>query len=277
MGQLTFSYNRFADLFYYLLAHVRIDNAADVYDPEYTGRMAETLGTAPEIPDELAEYYRANFDRLAVISFFPLIVGSAEECRGALAYSGMVAEEDMKAFGLPVLEICDRAAERFYPWWEQSLKDTESWAGTVRGQFCALKDRFGSFFDRPDEELRVIFSFSLRRNGRAFGSPGVRTVYLTFPETEEELTGCFFQFLHECTHAVTDPLMNGEIRMADGSHDAAEYQVMCFDEYLVEALCPDLLEAYREWIGREDLELAHRGLGEAGDRRMKEIAGGYAK
>ena len=237
MGQLTFSYNRFADLFYYLLAHVRIDNAADVYDPEYTGRMAETLGTAPEIPDELAEYYRANFDRLAVISFFPLI----------------------------------------YPWWEQRLKDTESWAGTVRGQFCALKDRFGSFFDRPDEELRVIFSFSLRRNGRAFGSPGVRTVYLTFPETEEELTGCFFQFLHECTHAVTDPLMNGEIRMADGSHDVAEYQVMCFDEYLVEALCPDLLEAYREWIGREDLELAHRGLGEAGDRRMKEIAGGYAK
>ena len=233
MGQLTFSYNRFADLFYYLLAHVRIDNAADVYDPEYTGRMAETLGTAPEIPDELAEYYRANFDRLAVISFFPLIVGSTEECRGALAYSGMVAG--------------------------------------------ALKDRFGSFFARPDEELRVIFSFSLRRNGRAFGSPGVRTVYLTFPETEQELTGCFFQFLHECTHAVTDPLMNGEIRMADGSHDVAEYQVMCFDEYLVEALCPDLLEAYREWIGREDLELAHRGLGEAGDRRMKEIAGGYAK
>ena len=102
-------------------------------------------------------------------------------------------------------------------------------------------------------------------------------MYLTFPETEEELTGCFFQFLHECTHAVTDPLMNGEIRMADGSHDVAEYQVMCFDEYLVEALCPDLLEAYREWIGREDLELAHRGLGEAGDRRMKEIAGGYAE
>ena len=46
MGQLTFSYNRCADLFYYLLAHVRIDNAADVYDPDYTGRMAKTLGTA---------------------------------------------------------------------------------------------------------------------------------------------------------------------------------------------------------------------------------------
>ena len=76
--------------------------------------------------------------------------------------------------------------------------------------------------------------------------------------------------MHECTHSVTDPLMNRQIQMADGSHDIAEYQVLVFDEYLLDALYPEMTETYREWIGQEYLDYAHKALGEAGEARLKE-------
>ena len=82
--------------------------------------------------------------------------------------------------------------------------------------------------------------------------------------------GCFLQFLHECTHGVTDPLMNRNILMADGSHDISEYQVLCFDEYLIEALAPDMAEIYRVWISREYLDYSHEQLGAEGEQRMKD-------
>ena len=119
-------------------------------------------------------------------------------------------------------------------------------------------------------DTKVLFSYSLRKNGRAVNLQNALVVYLTWPEKEEDLTGCFLQFLHECTHSVTDPMMSGDIRMEDGSHDIAEYQVLCFDEYLIEALCPDLSGAYRDWIGEENLEVSRKALGEAGENRLKE-------
>ena len=47
----------------------------------------------------------------------------------------------------------------------------------------------------------------------------VYSVYLPFPEADEEILPCFLQFLHECTHVLTDPLIESEILMADGSHE----------------------------------------------------------
>ena len=84
------------------------------------------------------------------------------------------------------------------------------------------------------------------------------------------IAGCFLQYLHECTHGVTDPLMNRSILMADGSHDIAEYQVLVFDEYLLDALYPEMTETYREWIGQEYLDYSHKALGEEGEERLRE-------
>ena len=58
--------------------------------------------------------------------------------------------------------------------------------------------------------------------------------------------------------------------MADGSHAVSEYQVLCFDEYLIGALAPDLAGTYQDWIGREYLEYAHEQLGAEGEQRMKD-------
>ena len=265
-----FLYNPFADLFYYLLAHMPIDCAADVSDPGYTAEMAGCLGVYPGIPQRLISYYQEHFDRLAVINFMALAAENPGQFREMLAGCGMLTDKDMKDFIDPLIEICDRVSGTFYQWWKEHHTETAQQAEKVYTRFRALADRFGGFFKGLGMDTKVLFSYSLRKNGRAFNQQNAMVVYLTYPEKEEELTGCFLQFLHECTHSVTDPMISGDIRMEDGSHDIAEYQVLCFDEYLIEALCPDLSGAYRDWIGEENLEVSRKMLGETGENRLKE-------
>jgi len=265
-----FLYNPFADLFYYLLAHMPIDCAADVSDPGYTAEMAGCLGVYPGIPQRLISYYQEHFDRLAVINFMALAAENPGQFREMLAGCGMLTDKDMKDFIDSLIEICDRVSGTFYQWWKEHHTETAQQAEKVYTRFRALADRFGGFFKGLGMDTKVLFSYSLRKNGRAFNQQNAMVVYLTYPEKEEELTGCFLQFLHECTHSVTDPMISGDIRMEDGSHDIAEYQVLCFDEYLIKALCPDLSGAYRDWIGEENLEVSRKALGEAGENRLKE-------
>lgn len=265
-----FLYNPFADLFYYLLAHMPIDCAADVSDPGYTAEMAGCLGVYPGIPQRLISYYQEHFDRLAVINFMALVAENPGQFREMLAGCGMLTDKDMKDFIDPLIEICDRVSGTFYQWWKEHHTETAQQAEKVYTRFRALADRFGGFFKGLGMDTKVLFSYSLRKNGRAVNLQNALVVYLTWPEKEEDLTGCFLQFLHECTHSVTDPMMSGDIRMEDGSHDIAEYQVLCFDEYLIEALCPDLSGAYRDWIGEENLEVSRKMLGETGENRLKE-------
>ena len=268
-----FLYNPFADLFYYLLAHMPIDCAADVSDPGYTAEMAGCLGVYPGIPQRLISYYQEHFDRLAVINFMALAAENPGQFREMLAGCGMLTDKDMKDFIDPLIEICDRVSGTFYQWWKEHHTETAQQAEKVYTRFRALADRFGGFFKGLGMDTKILFSYSLRKNGRAFNQQNAMVVYLTYPEKEEDLTGCFLQFLHECTHSVTDPMISGDIRMEDGSHDIAEYQVLCFDEYLIEALCPDLSGAYRDWIGEENLEVSRRTLGEAGENRLRERLG----
>lgn len=268
---LEFGYNRFSDLFYYLLAHMPVNCAADVSDPEYARRMAECLGTSPEIPDRLLKYYEEHFDRVAIINFMPLIVSSAEECRNMLACCGQLSEEDLRVFADPLMDICEQASAAFYPWWDRHHAAVAKRAEEVYRYFSLQKERFGSFWSRPGAQTKVLFSYSLRKNGRAFNNGDIQTVYLSFPEDDEDLPGCFFQFLHECTHRLTDPLLNQMIQMADGSHDMAEYQVLVYDEYLIHRLCPDMSRAYRSWIGDEYLNYAHEQLGREGEKRVSAL------
>ena len=268
--QTEFRYNRFADLFYYLLAHMPIDYAADVSDPGYTAEMAGCLGVYPGIPQRLINYYQDNFDRLAVINFMSLAAENPGQFREMLAGCGMLTDKDMTYFVDPLIEICDRVSGTFYQWWKDHHTETAQQAEKVYNRFRALTDRFSSFFADLGMDTQVLFSYSLRKNGRAFNQQNTLVVYLTYPEKPEDITHCFLQFLHECTHSVTDPMMSGDIRMEDGSHDIAEYQVLCFDEYLIEALCPDLSGAYRDWIGEENLEVSRKMLGETGENRLKE-------
>ena len=46
--------------------------------------------------------------------------------------------------------------------------------------------------------------------------------------------------------------------------------MLCFDEYLIETLAPDMAEIYRAWISREYLDYSHEQLGAEGEQRLKD-------
>ena len=46
--------------------------------------------------------------------------------------------------------------------------------------------------------------------------------------------------------------------------------MLVFDEYLLDALYPEMTETYREWIGQEYLDYSHKALGEEGEERLRE-------
>lgn len=274
-GRPCFDYNRFADLFYHLLAHMPVNNAADEFDSAYTAKMKEILGVSPAIPQSVVDYYGAHFDRVMLVNFIPLLVPDAQSFKSALVSCGKLTDEDMTAFVDPLIEIGDRMADTFYPWWEtHHAGEMAQRAKTVYARFRELAECFSGFFDNLGLKATVLFSHTLRHNGRACHQNGWWIVYLTFPERNEDITGCFLQYLHECTHLVTDPMTEREIRMSDGSHDIAECRVVCFDEYLIEALCPKLSGAYREWMKPETLNAAHQILGEEEETRIRECLNG---
>jgi hypothetical protein len=270
---LDFGYNRFADLYYYLLAHVPLDNAADVYDPEFAAEMAGSLGIHPLIPQRVTDYYRSHFDRVAISCFMPLVTDNTRHCREALAACGRLTDENMESFVDPMMEVCERVADPFYAWWEETHREAAQRKQKVYDCFNTLAGKFRPFLEHMGGGQKILFSYTLRRNGRAFRQPGGVTVYLKFPEEDKEIAGCFLQFLHECTHGVTDPLLDRMILMEDGSHDLSEYQVLVFDDFLVRNLYPELLDVYRKWIGEDLLSESFRVLGDEGSARMEKLAG----
>ena len=161
--QTEFRYNRFADLYYYLLAHMPIDCAADVSDPEYTAEMAGKLGIFPGIPPKLTEYYEENFDRLAITGFIPLAVKNTQQFREALVSCGQLTDRDMEAFVDPMIEICDRVSDRFYEWWTAHHEEVAPQTDKVYDRFRTLTDRVGAFFNNLEMKPSVLFSYSLRK------------------------------------------------------------------------------------------------------------------
>ena len=51
----------------------------------------------------------------------------------------------------------------------------------------------------------------------------------------------------------------------------SEHQALCFDEYLIAELCPDLREAYEKKFGEENLLLAKRALGAVGEAKIRKL------
>ena len=269
--ELKIIYQRYADLVYHVLAHIPLDNAADEYDAEYVRTMKEQLGRSPAIPKKAAEWYREHFDRVCLIGFMPFVTGGTEECLAALRGSGMMDEADMEHFALPFFRAVEEEKDAYYAWWEKKQAETEDRKPGAEKGLREFIRRFDGFFGHYDR-ITVILSHSLQRNGRMFMNPGGAFLYLKFPGNEAGMEDIRLQLLHECTHPLTDPKLGNDIRMDDGSHDLAEYQVFLYDEFLIERKAPELLERYRDWIGREWLEEARRALTPERTAMLKEMA-----
>lgn len=262
---IEYTFNMHADLLYYLLVHMKVENASDTFDEDYITKMKQLLNASPCISDKMIQYYNANFERLAMINFFPLMAGDIAELTGMIRMLYGMSDEDKAEFINPFCALIEEWEKPYSCYWKMyndSIKDEKS--KIINLLNCMVMD-FSLFFDdifgRLNVKLNVVFSHSLRKNGRATKYGDKYIVMLTFPDETHTTEEIFFQLIHECTHAITDPLIQG-IRMDDGTHDIAEYQVILFDLWLMEKLNHIYAEKYTQWISKEVLDECYRNLSE---------------
>lgn len=252
-----------ADLTYFLLAHIKVKNAADTYDEDYIANMSNLLNGKPVITEKMTDYYNENFDRLAAINFVPLLTKDKNELVNMFNNLWGINDEDKEEFITPFCVLLDEWEQPYTNYWKKYVDSLEDKKIEVFNSFDQQISKFSSFFDRIYQttklNLRIVFSHSLKKNGRAFSNEGMFYVMLPFPDETHLEEEVFFQLIHECTHLMTDPLIPS-IRMDDGSHDTSEYQVLLFDLWLFEKFDAAYAEKYTSWIPKEILDECYNNL-----------------
>jgi hypothetical protein len=243
------------DLVFHALAHMKVDNASNLYNADYAASMSkqkQTEGFAYDISSALSEiccYYNANFERLGMINFLPFYCTDYNDMKNRfMQYKGFT-QQDMDNFIKPFNKILDNEAEFFFPWWEKQDTENEARKNELTDRINADFEPFTPVFDYYMKLPQIFLSYTLTANGRGFGGfPEYFTALAAFPKTGAKTNFVFYTLLHEITHQFTDSLIKSNISMRDGSHDLSENIVMLTDYYLIEALNPARLDDYFKWI-----------------------------
>ena len=266
----------YTDLIFHIFAHMKVNNASDTYDEAYVANMEKELSRKTVIPESVTAYYCANFERLAFVNFLPYFMArSVDEVCYMIGQVGMATEEDAEKFIQPFCDVIRELSADYAKYWEKKAKDNqESYEGLKaylsEQTLVTMKRFFESLRGMTNTKLKLLISESLRCNGRATIMGDTCIVTLPMPSERYSKQQIFMQLVHECTHMMTDPLIKS-IRMDDGSHDIAEYQVMLFDLWLFERDSEELRDAYVKWISQEVLEECEKSLSDERKNKMKEI------
>lgn len=261
---MDISKNVYTDLFFHIFAHIKVNNASDIYDEKYIENIEKNICTKTVIPDGFTEYYCDNFERLAFVNFMPFfMVKNVDEMIHMISHTGMTTEEDNDRFIVPLCNIIKDISGPYTEYWNRIYRDREASFAELQNYFDSQATRLNYFFKNVHQatnvQLKVIISESLRCNGRATKMGDMCIVTLPVQSELYSQQQLFMQLVHECTHMMTDPLLDS-IRMDDGSHDIAEYQVLLFDLWLFQREGSDLCDAYVKWLSQEMLDESETGI-----------------
>jgi hypothetical protein len=252
---MTIKFSKAFDLVFHALAHMKVENASNLYSSDYAANMSKQKqkeGFAYNISSALSEishYYNANFDRLGMINFLPFYCTDYEDMKHCFMQHKGFTQQDMDNFIKPFINILDSESEFFFPWWDKHDTENEAGKNELTSRIIADFVPYTPVFDYYKKSLQIFLSYTLTANGRGFGGfPEYFTALAPFPKTDAETNSVFFTLLHEITHQFTDSLVKSGISMQDGSHNLSESIVMLTDYYLIEALNPTKLNDYFKWI-----------------------------
>ena len=266
--------SKYTDIIFHIFAHMKINNASDIYDEAYVESIEKESGIRTVIPEGITEYYCTHFERLAVINFMPyFMVRNTEELLYMLRHTGMTTEKDNDQFIDPFCRIVKELSEDYSNYWERrkkaQTKSFEALQTYIHEQSIVMKHFFDNLFETGNMKLKVIISDSLRRNGRATITGDTCVVILPMINERYSMQEVFMQLIHECTHMMTDPLIDS-IHMDDGSHELAEYQVILFDLWLFQRDSKALCDAYIKWISQEMLDNSEKMLPKEQMEKLKQ-------
>lgn len=254
--KVEFTYSYVLDLVYHMLAHMTVNNASDLYSEEYIEKIKEAKGgqfeDITESMGQLAEYYNAHFDRLAMVNFLPFGCQDLDALKYMVEQHPYFTVEDKERFLYPFVELLQKESIFYEAYWRSmydksaiSRANLEAYLTKEWGKYKVL----GSYFHKNRAIAGV--SYSMTYNGRGLGHYDAFLAVVPFVEEEKAYKRAFLQLLHEYTHEFTDRMIQHNISMEDGSHAFSENVVILFDYYLIKALCPEDLEAYLYFLSPE--------------------------
>lgn len=249
---IHFQYSVICDLVYHILAHMKVENASNLYSEDYINLISksknETESSLCKEVEKITEFYNYNFERLGIVNFLPCYCSTLEELQNALLTYNDFTSEDKKMFIVPLCNIIEKEFQFYEGYWLNVFSETkadrvylEEW---MKARFFKYEPLFLYFKKQAD----IGFSYSLSCNGRGYYQKNSFNAIVPFETDQNKYNNTFYQLLHEFTHQFTDCMVATNIKMKDGTHTVSENTAILFDYYLIRTLYPEDLVSYCKWI-----------------------------
>jgi len=245
---MTFTYSKHYDLVFHVLAHMKVSNASNLYDESYINWISQnkkdySFDIIPAI-SSLEKYYNENFERLRKINFMPYYYNSYEVMKNQFLSYEMFTMKDKKYFIEPFIYILDSESEFYFRYWDATTEHIISTKRDIENYFIEKLSKFAFIFEYYQQPLKILFSYSITKNGRGIIGDSFFVSVVKYPFSMDYIHYSLFFALHEYTHSFTNPLLQKQINMSDGSHYQSEILCILADYYLIKAVDETLLPNY---------------------------------
>jgi hypothetical protein len=284
--KIEFKYAKHADLVFHVLAYLKVNNASDLYDQEYIGKMAiekEKRNFKFNIIqniNSLHEYYNNNSQRLSMINFLPFYCIDFNELKNMLVSFNQFSQDDIHYFINPFIKIMENELAFYYDYWDKLHNSNKVFRDKTEKYIKQEMGKFNCIFEYYNKSSLAYMSYSITKNGRGFHINGCFSAAVPFPKNNESFQSSFFTLLHEYTHQFTDNLLNTDINFADGSHNLSEYAVILTDYYLIKAIDESMVPNYIRMFTHSESEtefLNTYKVGQNLEEKIKELIGDILK
>lgn len=250
---IEFKYSVVYDLMYHILAHMKVENASNLYSETYIDNVNKIKnGRYDSITEEvshLSNYYNENFERLGVINFLPFEYSSVQDLIGATENYYGFTETDKEEFIFPLNQLLKNEFKFYEDYWNKLYDTTSTCRKAFESWIKNEMSKYETLFSYFNKSAVVGMSYSLTNNGRGYGGTSSFNAVVPFAFDKSKFKNIFYQILHEYTHQFTDKLLGENIRMDDGTHDISENVVILFDYYLIKKLYEEETDSYLKWLG----------------------------
>jgi len=249
--RIEFHYSEIYDIVYHILAHMKVENASNLYSATYIHTINQAKNRCDSIEEAVsrfADYYNEKFERLGIINFLPFYCSSVQNLISTTESYERFTTTDKERFVLPFIQLIKKEYAFYKSYWD-TLYDSSSLPREAFESWVKKElNRYQPLFSYFQKSCVIGLSYSLTNNGRGYMKPETFNAVVPFVYDESQYKSTFFQILHEYTHQFTDHMLGESIRMDDGTHDISENAVILFDYYLIKKLCEQDIASYLEWV-----------------------------
>jgi hypothetical protein len=250
---IDFKYSMVYDLMFHILAHMKVENASNLYSKKYIDNINKIKNDGHNNIEEklscLTKYYNENFERLGIINFLPFYCSSSQEMTIAMENYNGFTETDKERFVFPLNQLINDEYNFYESYWNRLYDTTQILRDEFESQIMKELNKYKVLFSYFKKSAVVGVSYSLTNNGRGLGDKNVFNAVVPFVYDKKQYKNSFYQILHEYTHQFTDIMLGGIIKMDDETHSLSENAVVLFDYYLIKKLYKQDINSYFKWIG----------------------------